>query len=214
MYLNTQTQRGAIPHFLCDESIRLLSQAEYNYNESIRLFRTSLENRQKAIQSVLLTEYRRRDAIQRFWQAENLKDSAAQLVLDTFYTRERCVQLVLDAHNFRDNLNLIRGGVKMEYTATVVRVIDGDTIDVEVPLQARVKRLRLAGIDTPEKGTQGAAGATAYLRVLIQGSEVTIKEIGVGDFGRPLVHVWRNYDGKPINRHMIETGYAKSYSRN
>ena len=214
MYLNTQTQAASISQNLCDESIRLLSQADYQYNESIRLFRTSLENRQRAIQSVLRTEYRRRDAIQLFWQAENLKDSVAQLVLDTFYSREMAVQLVLDTHNFRDNFNLIRGSVKMEYTATVARVIDGDTIDVEVPLQAGVKRLRLAGIDTSEKGTRGAADATAYLRFLIQGSEVTIKEIGVGDFGRPLVHVWRNYDGKPINRHMIETGYAKSYSRN
>ena len=66
-------------------------------------------------------------------RAEKLKDAAAHLVLDTFYSRERVVQLVLDAHSFRDNL--IRGGVKRAYTATVVRVIDGDTIDVEVPLQ-------------------------------------------------------------------------------
>ena len=101
----------------------------------------------------------------------------------------------------------------MRYTATVERVIDGDTIDVEVPLQTGFKRLRLAGINTPEKGTQGAADATAYLKILIEGSQVTIKEIGVGYFGRPLVHVWRNYDGKPINRHLIETGYAKPYSR-
>ena len=183
---------------LCDESIRLLSQADYLHNESIRLFRDSLQNRQNAIQNVLRTKYRRRDAIQCFWQAENLRDSAAKIVLDT--------------HIFRDNL--IRGGVKMEYTATVVRVIDGDTIDVKVPLQTGEKRLRLAGIDTPEKGTQGAAAATDYLKILIQGSQVTIKEISVDVFGRPLVHVWRNYDGMPINRHMIETGYAKLYSRN
>ena len=26
--------------------------------------------------------------------------------------------------------------------------------------------------------------------------------------------VWRNYDEMPIDRRMIETGYAKSYSRN
>ena len=209
MYLNT---RASIHQDLCDESIRLLSQADYLHNESIRLFRDSLQNRQNAIQNVLCTKYRRRDAIQCFWQAENLRDSAAKLVSDTFYNRKRAVRLVLDTHIFHDNL--IRGGVKMEYTATVVRVIDGDTIDVEVPLQTGVKRLRLAGIDTPEKGTQGAADATDYLKILIQGSPVTIKEIGVGVFGRPLVHVWRNYDGMPINRRMIETGYAKLYSRN
>ena len=143
MYLNTRT---SMSHFLCDESIRLLSQADSLHNESIRLFRDSLQNRQNAIQNVLRTKYRRRDAIQCFWQAENLRDSAAKLVLDT--------------HIFRDNL--IRGGVKMEYTATVVRVIDGDTIDVKVPLQTGEKRLRLAGIDTPEKGRQGAAAATDY----------------------------------------------------
>ena len=173
-----------------------------------------MQNRQNAIQNVLRTKYRRRDAIQCFWQAENLRDSAAKLVLDTFYNRERAVQLVLDTQNFRDSANLIREGIKMRYTATVERVIDGDTIDVRVPLQTVLKSLRLAGIDAPKKNLRDGIAATSYLKNLIEGQQVTIEEIGVGYFGRPLVHVWRNYDMKPINRHMIETGYAKPYSRN
>ena len=69
------------------------------------------------------------------------------------------MQLVLDTHNFRDSVNLIREGIKMRYTATVERVIDGDTIDVRVPLQTGLKRLRLAGIDAPKKNLRDGIAA-------------------------------------------------------
>ena len=84
MYLNTLTQYASISENLCDESIRLLSRAESQYNESIRLFRDSWHNRQKAIQSVLRTEYRRRDAIQLFWHAENLKGCSSKSCIRYF----------------------------------------------------------------------------------------------------------------------------------
>jgi len=44
--------------------------------------------------------------------------------------------------------------------AQVVRVVDGDTIDVEV--NGATERIRLIGIDTPERGAAGFAEATAF----------------------------------------------------
>jgi micrococcal nuclease len=47
------------------------------------------------------------------------------------------------------------------YEGTVVRVVDGDTIDVDVDLGFGIvlkkKRLRFLGIDTPEKRTRNLA---------------------------------------------------------
>ena len=109
------------------------------------------------------------------------------------------------------------------YRAIVVRVIDGDTIDVDIDLGFYVwlknQRIRLAGIDAPEmrgaERTQGRRSAT-YLRSMIEGKEIILKTIkgrdGAdrrGKFGRWIGRVY--LDGQDINRHMIEAGHAKPY---
>lgn len=75
---------------------------------------------------------------------------------------------------------------------TVLRVIDGDTIEVE--LHGEVERVRLLCIDTPERGEPGFAEATDYLRSLIGGARVRLEkdpEHGHRDrFGRLLRYVW------------------------
>ncbi len=65
------------------------------------------------------------------------------------------------------------------YTASVTNVIDGDTFQVGYGLNTRT--IRLANIDAPEGGIQGAA-ATNYLRNLIGDQTVTIEELAIGEY--------------------------------
>ncbi len=56
----------------------------------------------------------------------------------------------------------------------VVRVLDGDTIDVRIEGTSRDTRIRLVGINSPEIGDCGADIATARLRQLVDGQRVTL----------------------------------------
>ena len=104
----------------------------------------------------------------------------------------------------------------------VTRIVDGDTIDVIFDLGFDVMyagRVRLAGIDTPEKRTRDKEEkifgilATEYLTKHIENAErVVIKteyEDAKGKFGRVLGQVW--CDGENINAKMINEGYAVAY---
>jgi micrococcal nuclease len=56
------------------------------------------------------------------------------------------------------------------YRATVLHVVDGDTVDLTFDLGLRVytkDRVRLFGINAPERGKPGGAEATAFLTDLL-----------------------------------------------
>ena len=59
----------------------------------------------------------------------------------------------------------------------VINVIDGDTVILleRTPEQMRTHRIRLEGIDTPERGQDGFEGAKKYLEKLIWGETVTVR---------------------------------------
>jgi hypothetical protein len=91
-------------------------------------------------------------------------------------------------------------------TFRVSSVVDGDTIRV-VGLDERV---RMIGIDTPERGECGFEEASAELRRLIDGQAVRL--IGNPDnlndrFGRPLAFV--EVGGIDAGAHLIELGLAR-----
>lgn len=101
---------------------------------------------------------------------------------------------------------------------TVLRVIDGDTIEVE--LHGEVERVRLLCIDTPERGEPGFTEATEHLRSLIGGARVRLEkdpEHGHRDrFGRLLRYVWvgrgsgiGNGEWVLAQVAMIEAGHSK-----
>jgi micrococcal nuclease len=95
--------------------------------------------------------------------------------------------------------------------ATVSRVVDGDTIDAQLP-DGSVLRVRLIGIDTPEVGACGADRATAALEQLVLGRAVTLvpdPTQGAQDrFGRSLFYVDRD-DGLDAGRELLRTGWAE-----
>ena len=111
----------------------------------------------------------------------------------------------------------------------IVKVIDGDTIDVLIDLGFdlfKKERVRIAGVDTPEKRTRDleekALGidATNWLKKKLEdtiagdGDELTIRtELvgGTGKYGRLLGWLYINEDAVSLNEQMITEGYAWAY---
>ena len=109
------------------------------------------------------------------------------------------------------------------------RVLDGDTIDVTIDLGFdlfKKERVRVAGVDTPEKRTRNleekALGidATNWLKQKLEdtiagdGDELTIRtELvgGMGKYGRLLGWLYINEDTISLNEQMITEGYAWEY---
>jgi micrococcal nuclease len=108
------------------------------------------------------------------------------------------------------------------YNCTVVKIVDGDTIDVDIDLGFSVtlkkQRLRLAGIDTPESRTRNKAekvlGLAAKERVieLVGGvsGKILIQSLGTGKYGRILA-IPLTLDGVNICATLINEGHAVEY---
>ena len=111
------------------------------------------------------------------------------------------------------------------YRAKVVRVIDGDTVDVDIDLGFGIwqknERVRIMGIDTPESRTRNkiekkfGLAAKAKLKSLLGKTTVlktSINKKGVdmkGKFGRVLGDFL--VDGKKVTEIMCKTGHAVPY---
>ena len=108
------------------------------------------------------------------------------------------------------------------------RVVDGDTIDVTIDLGFdlyKKERVRVAGVDTPEKRTRDleekALGidATNWLKQKLEDTidgeyELTIRtelKGGVGKYGRLLGWLYVGDEEVSLNEDMIEEGYAWAY---
>jgi len=88
----------------------------------------------------------------------------------------------------------------------VVRVIDGDTIELQDG-----RRVRYLGIDTPESGEYYSTEATAKNRELVEGKLVELQR-GKRDrdeYDRLLRYVY--IDGVFVNAELVAQGYATSY---
>jgi len=76
--------------------------------------------------------------------------------------------------------------------ATVVRVIDGDTLTVLVEGEKKPITVRAIGFDAPEKGQPFSDAATKFLKALVEGRKVLLEaDVQTTDrYGRALYHVW------------------------
>ena len=110
----------------------------------------------------------------------------------------------------------------------ITKVLDGDTIDVIIDLGfdlAKSERVRIAGVDTPEKRTRNleekALGidATEWLKDKLEGAidgddDLIIRtELvgGVGKYGRLLGWLYIGDATVSLNEKMIDEGYAWAY---
>ena len=115
--------------------------------------------------------------------------------------------------------------------AEVVKVVDGDTIDVQIfperedglpaaiPAGAKIERVRLIGVDTPETVhpfkpiEQFGKEASNYTKSQLQGKTVRLEyDLSKRDkYGRILAYVW--FEDRHFNAELIEKGYAFAYLR-
>ena len=110
----------------------------------------------------------------------------------------------------------------------VVKIIDGDTADFILDLGFdlyKKERVRVAGVDTPEKRTRNleekALGidATNWLKEKLEGTLAGDDELsvrtelvgGTGKYGRLLGWLYIGDDSVSLNEQMIEEGYAHAY---
>ena len=108
------------------------------------------------------------------------------------------------------------------FVKSIDRIVDGDTIDISIDLGfdlTKKERVRLAGIDTPEKRTKNQKEkemgyqATEFLEMhLMEATKLTVRTEKDGKFGRMLGWLYKtDTDTMSINQIMIDKGYAWSY---
>ena len=106
----------------------------------------------------------------------------------------------------------------MQFQAKVIRVVDGDTLDLDIDLGFHItlsERVRLMGIDTPETRTRNlvekADGLKAKEFVIgfVADGSVVIKVHGFGKFGRPLVDLYKG--DICLNERLVHLGLAAPY---
>lgn len=97
-----------------------------------------------------------------------------------------------------------------DFTGRVVRIIDGDTIDVLH--DARAERIRLHGIDCPEKGQPFGSAAKQYTSELSFNKNVTVNMLDVDQYGRTIAEVTLP-SGHSLNQELVKMGFAWWYRR-
>ena len=110
----------------------------------------------------------------------------------------------------------------------ITKVLDGDTIDVIIDLGfdlSKKERVRIAGVDTPEKRTRNleekALGidATNWLKEKLEGAILGDDDLiirtelvgGMGKYGRLLGWLYIGDSTVSLNEQMITEGYAHAY---
>mgnify|MGYP005626427635 CR=1 FL=1 len=113
-----------------------------------------------------------------------------------------------------------------EYDVTVIKVVDGDTVDVDIDLGFGVclkdERVRIMGIDTPESRTSnrveklfGKASSKRLGELLKEGAKLITTEDRNGEdmkgkFGR-ILGDFRVADGRLVTEVMAEEGHCVPY---
>ena len=107
---------------------------------------------------------------------------------------------------------------------TISKVVDGDTIDADIDLGFDIsltKRIRFAGIDTPESRTtnvkEKAMGLESkeWLKKTLEGAKDILIKTELPDstekYGRIIGHLFINGQETSLNNQMIAEGYALAY---
>jgi micrococcal nuclease len=117
-----------------------------------------------------------------------------------------------------------------EYRVEIVKVVDGDTVDVDIDLgfgmMYKKQRVRMLGIDTPESRTKdleekkfGKASKKHLKKLLEEAENITLISHDKGKFGRILGELFVHHnEGHPVygvkvnvNEQMIEDHHAVKY---
>ena len=107
---------------------------------------------------------------------------------------------------------------------SIHKVVDGDTIDADIDLGFDIsltKRIRLAGVDTPESRTADAnekklgLESKEWLKKRVEGAKDILIKTELPDstekYGRIIGHLFINNESTSLNEQMIDEGYALAY---
>ena len=109
-----------------------------------------------------------------------------------------------------------------EYNATVIKVVDGDTIDAMVDLGFgtwKKVRIRMYGINAPESRTRdleekkkGLAAKARLIEMLEENeNHFILISHGVGKFGRCLGEIYIKGHNTSLNKQLILEGHGTEY---
>jgi micrococcal nuclease len=98
-----------------------------------------------------------------------------------------------------------------ELVGKVVGVSDGDTFTLLLPNNSTV-RIRLHGIDTPEKGQPFGENAKQFTSNLIFNKQVKVKQTDTDRYGR-IVGIVTNPENINVNEALLKAGMAWHYKK-
>ena len=97
-----------------------------------------------------------------------------------------------------------------DFTGPVVSILDGDTI--EVLHNTRPERVRLSGIDCPEKGQAFGTRAKQALSAFVFGKDVSLDTHGQDKYRRTLADVFLR-EGTNVNHALVKDGWCWWYRK-
>ena len=107
------------------------------------------------------------------------------------------------------------------YKVEVTRVVDGDTVDVDIDLGFgmiyKKQRVRMMGIDTPESRTRNleekfyGKASKAHLTKILKDQKVQLQSHDKGKFGRILGELFIGNSAFSVNQQMIKDCHAVPY---
>jgi micrococcal nuclease len=108
----------------------------------------------------------------------------------------------------------------MHYRFTLLRVVDGDTLEVDIELGFGLRfcgqRLRLWGVNCPEcRGPTRDAGlaASRFVEDCLRGQQLVMTLRGKDSFGRWLAEVRYGEQQRDLATTLLDAGQAKLYSK-
>jgi len=98
-----------------------------------------------------------------------------------------------------------------ELTGEVISVMDGDTFKLLTSSKQTVK-IRLNGIDAPEKGQDYSKASKAFLGKLLFGKAVKVIDRGRDRYGRTIGDVF-TAEGVLVNLELVKAGMAWHFTK-
>lgn len=99
------------------------------------------------------------------------------------------------------------------FTGKVIKILDGDTYDILLDNNT-TKRIRMEGIDAPERGMAFYKSAKDYLGALCFGQVLRVEQTSIDRYGRTVAKSFLS-NRNELGLLMVEAGYAwhfKKYS--
>src|SRR5437016_4275215 len=108
------------------------------------------------------------------------------------------------------SLLILPGVTFADFSGRVVGVSDGDTI--KVMHDGKAEKVRLHGIDCPEKGQAYGTRAKQVTSTLTFGKDVRVQTYGHDKYGRTVGEVILS-DGRSLNYELVRVGLAWWYQK-